>query len=212
MKKFHTLIQRLEDKRSKKVVFLSHCLLNENTRYLGGACRGGCVKEILEPYLTNNIGSIQMPCPEQYAWGGVLKKHLLRLYGTKGTWLYRFRYIFLPLMLWYTNVIYGRLARAIARQIQDYLKSGFSVTSIIGVDGSPSCGMNTTLDFPKSFELIANVNVETITVKEMNNIIRQSLVSGRGLFINILQKELGKRNINPSYQAHDLMTELEGTL
>lgn len=41
------LVHRLRDARGRRVVFLAHCLLNENTRYLGGACRAGCVQEIL---------------------------------------------------------------------------------------------------------------------------------------------------------------------
>jgi hypothetical protein len=31
------LIERLADARSNKVIFVSHCLLDENVRYLGGA-------------------------------------------------------------------------------------------------------------------------------------------------------------------------------
>ncbi len=69
MDKTQILTQRLEDRRGKTVVFLSHCLLNENTRYLGGACWGGCVREILEACLVLEVGIVQMPCPEQQAWG-----------------------------------------------------------------------------------------------------------------------------------------------
>jgi hypothetical protein len=35
------LLERLKDERSKRVIFVSHCWLNENTRYLGGAFRPG---------------------------------------------------------------------------------------------------------------------------------------------------------------------------
>ncbi len=75
-----TLVQRLSDSRSKKVVFLSQCILNENVRYLGGACRKGCMREIVEQCVVGDLGMVQMPCPEQHAWGGVLKK-FLRLAG-----------------------------------------------------------------------------------------------------------------------------------
>ncbi len=49
--------ERLEDRRSRKVVFLSHCLLNENTRYLGGACREGCVEEIVQLCQQRGLGN-----------------------------------------------------------------------------------------------------------------------------------------------------------
>ena len=111
------LRQRLADHRSKRVVFLAHCLLNENTRYLGGACRAGCVREIVEQCVAGDMGIVQMPCPEQQAWGGVLKRRLLATYGAQGTWFYRCRGLLLPLLLAYTRWVYQRLAAQIARQI-----------------------------------------------------------------------------------------------
>jgi hypothetical protein len=52
------------------VIFLSHCLLNENVRYLGGAARASGVSEVVNGYLASGVGICQMPCPEQRAWGG----------------------------------------------------------------------------------------------------------------------------------------------
>ena len=42
------LRDRLQDQRSGKVLVLSHCLLNQNVRYLGGAVHPGMVDEVLE--------------------------------------------------------------------------------------------------------------------------------------------------------------------
>lgn len=120
MNRVQTLMHHLNDSRSKKVIFLSHCILNENTRYFGGACRGGCVRELIEPCFARDFGVVQMPCPEQRAWGGVTKRMLLTAYGAQGTLLYRFRRILLPLFLLYTRLIYRRLARETAHQIEDY--------------------------------------------------------------------------------------------
>ena len=39
----------------------------------------GAVREVVDPCLRDGIGICQMPCPEQLAWDGVLKRHLLRL-------------------------------------------------------------------------------------------------------------------------------------
>ena len=36
-RKLEQLQRALADKRSRRVVFVSHCILNENVRYLGGA-------------------------------------------------------------------------------------------------------------------------------------------------------------------------------
>lgn len=210
MKKAETLQQRLKDRRSKKVVFLSHCILNENTRYLGGACRSGCVREIVEQCLESNWGIVQMPCPEQQGWGGVNKRWLLMSYGTKGTLLYRMSGIFLPLFLLYTRLVYGRLAKATADQVNDYLVSGYSVVGVIGIDGSPSCGVNTTLDLVRSFDLAARMDIASVNVEQMNAIIRQSLTHGRGLFTLALQRELTRRGIDVPFDAHDLIAEMKG--
>jgi predicted secreted protein len=83
---------------------------------------------------------VQMPCPEQLAWGGVTKRFLMAACGTKETLQYRFRRILLPLAVAYTRFVYRRIARQKANQIDDYLSSGYSVIGIVGVDGSPSCG------------------------------------------------------------------------
>jgi len=205
------LKQHLKDSRSQQVVFLSHCILNENTRYLvGGACRGGCVREIVDQCLDHDWGIVQMPCPEQHAWGGVLKRWLLLSYGAKGQLIYRFRGLTLPLFVGYSRFLYRRLAKAVADQVDDYLNSGFAVMGIVGIDGSPTCGVGKTLDLQKSFDLTANINVASVTVDEMNEIIQQCLVDGNGLFTALLQAELKKRQWDIPYAAHDLMDEIKG--
>lgn len=206
-----TLVQRLQDSRSKKVVFLSHCILNENTRYLGGACRRGCIREIVEQCLEYDLGIVQMPCPEQYAWGGVLKRLLLLAYGLKWRFplAYRLRGVLIPVGLLYTRLVYRRLAQQTVRQIEDYLASGFSVVGIVGIDGSPTCAVNKALDF-HGFDLIATIPLESITVDKQNTILRECVMDGKGIFIDELHKELKRRRINIPYQAHDLIAELDG--
>ena len=78
------LLERLDDARGKQVAFVSHCLLNENVRYLGGAFRPGGVAEVIDELVSRGVGICQMPCPEQRAWGGVLKRRMLRAYGARG--------------------------------------------------------------------------------------------------------------------------------
>jgi hypothetical protein len=73
------LQRTLTDARGHQVVFVSHCLLNQNTRYLGGATCSGVVTAAVMPFVDDGVGIVQMPCPEQRVWGGVLKRHLLWL-------------------------------------------------------------------------------------------------------------------------------------
>ena len=204
------MTRRLGDSRAKKVVFLSHCILNENTRYLGGAGRGSCVREIVEQCLALDIGMVQMPCPEQLAWGGVSKRLLLGAYGAKGTLPFRYRRSLLPLAIAYTRFVYRRMAKRTSRQIEDYLDSGYTVVGVVGVDGSPSCGVGKTLDLRRSFDAIMNAEVESLTAHKMDAIVRRSLKGGGGIFTTALEEELARRGIEVPFLAHDLIAELDG--
>ena len=111
------LRSKLRDERSGRVAFVSHCLLNQNTRYLGGAFRPGAVREVVDPYLRDGIGICQMPCPEQLAWGGVLKRRLLLLYGRP--WLGPVIRPLSPVLITFTALRYRLLARRVAAQLAD---------------------------------------------------------------------------------------------
>jgi predicted secreted protein len=201
--------ERLHDQRGRQVVFLSHCLLNANTRYLGGAGRRGSVAEIVQPCLEQGIGIVQLPCPEEHAWGGVLKRWLLRFYGADARLSFRLRAMLFPLMVFYTRHVYRRLARQVANQIQDYLASGFEVLGVIGVDGSPSCGMQTTMNLERAFVQVGRLQ-PVATVADVNAIVRSNAIGGRGLFVALLEEELRRRSLTVPFAAHDLMAELEG--
>jgi predicted secreted protein len=206
------LIDRLHDRRGKQVVFLSHCLLNENTRYLGGACRRGCVREVVRQCLEQDIGIVQMPCPEQEVWGGVLKETMLSLYGTRlrNPIVSRLQMALLPIAMFYVRRAYRRLSRRVAMQIENYIASGFSVCSIVGIDGSPSCGVGQTIDVRDSVAAISCIDPWTISVEQQNEMIRRHAKEGRGIFIDELQKELRRRRLEVPFLAHDLFGELDG--
>ena len=113
-----------------------------------GPGRPGCVREIVDACADNGLGMVQLPCPEEHAWGGVQKRWLLRLYGS-ARWLPGpLRRALLPVLLAYTRRVYARLARDTARRISDYRRSGVDVVALVGVDGSPSCGVERTMDIP----------------------------------------------------------------
>lgn len=205
------LLKRLEDERSKRVVFVSHCLLNENTRYLGGAFRRGCVDEIVDGFQQEGMGIYQMRCPEQRAWGGVLKRHMLHVYGSKGTLLYRLRSVLLPLFIWYTRWMYGRMAKEVVRDIEDYVRSGFEVVGIVGVGGSPSCGVCTTLNLWRSLEVVASCPIARLERGVMNEeAIAACLSEGEGFFIEAIQRRLKRKNLTIRLYEHNLLTEIRG--
>ncbi len=201
--------RQLQDQRSRRVVFLSHCLLNENTRYLGGACRCGAIREYVDACLDRGLGIVQMPCPEEHAWGGVLKRRLLWFMGCEGRLRYRLRNVLLPLLLWYTRRVYRRMSRQVANQIADYQSSGCTVVGIVGVDGSPSCGVRQTLDLRRSLEWVGRLPA-TADAQSMNAIVRASVVEGSGIFLSLLRQEVERRKLGTPFLGHDLIAELDG--
>ena len=211
MAKIHLLQEKLKDERGKKVIFLSHCLLNENTRYLGGAFRKAGVDELIDALQKEGIGMVQMKCPEQKTWGGVLKREMLMGYCIKGTWLRPFLNIFMVFFIWKTKKSFKKIAREVVSEIKDYMDSGFEVSGIVGIKGSPSCGVSAALDLKKSAQFAADMDIATLNREYFNeNCYKNCLVNKRGLFIDALQKELSANNIRVKFFEHDLLLEIEG--
>jgi len=115
----------IQDKRSRKIVVVAHCILNQNSRVLGIAYYPGMINEIVDLLRTYGVGVIQMPCPELTYAG------LLRGSQTKEQ---------------YDTPAFRRhcrqIASGLADQVQEYSRNGFKVLAILGVDGSPTCGVD----------------------------------------------------------------------
>ncbi|HTK68111.1 MAG TPA: hypothetical protein VL595_37450 [Pseudonocardia sp.] len=210
-RKLTQLRRSLPDARERRVVFVSHCILNQNVRYLGGAGRSGTVDEVVGDLVADGLGIYQMPCPEQRAWGGVAKRHLLPMYGSRGTLRYRLRRPLTALLLWHTRWVYARLARGVARDMADHERSGVAVTGVLGVGPSPSCGVFRTLDVHRSLEVIAACPLAGANTRRFNaDLLSSATVAGEGLFVRALRAALRRRGLNPTWFEHDLVAELRG--
>jgi predicted secreted protein len=209
MRRVEQLRKQLADARSGRVVFLSHCLLNQNVRYLGGAGRSGGVEEIVEGYLGRGIGICQLPCPEQRAWGGLLKRRMLVAYGSAGTLRAPVARLMLRPFIFYTRRVYARLARAIARDVLDYRRCGVEVAGLVGIGGSPSCGVHTTLDLPAAVSALTRCPAARLDRRTLNQgIVAANVRPGEGLFIRALHQRLARAGAALPLSEHDLLTEL----
>lgn len=206
------VLDRLPDARGRRVILVSHCLLNQNTRYAGGATREGAVAELVGELVAAGYGIHQLPCPERHAWGGVLKRRTLWLYGAKGGPLYPLRAALLRVFVWWTRIVYWRLARRVARDVADYQRSGMTVVGLVGVGASPSCGVATTLDLRASLDALAACPAAALTPEFMNEqAVLGCRLPGEGLFIRALDRQLGRRGIAVPALEHDLAGELHGS-
>jgi predicted secreted protein len=129
-----------DDARSKKIVLVAHCLLNQNSISDGTADRASQFAEIVEFLMANHIGMIQMPCPELLCLGldrgdaDGSKQPLLEENARIRELLGEPRPV----------ATLRRKADDLVAQIGEYKAYGFQVLGVIGVDRSPSCGVATT--------------------------------------------------------------------
>jgi uncharacterized protein YbbK (DUF523 family) len=192
-------------------MLVSHCLLNENTRYAGGATRAGAVAELVRELVDDGYGIHQLPCPELLAWGGVLKPRSLVLYDSRGGPLYPVRGVLLRAFSWWTRLVYRRLARQVVRDVADYRRSGMTVAGIVGVGTSPSCGVTSTVDLRASLDVLAACPAAALTRDVMNE---QAVLGcrrpGEGMFIEALDRQLRRRGLALPAWEHDLELELRG--
>jgi predicted secreted protein len=112
----------LSDNRKRKVIFVSHCWLNINTRFPEGSAFEGANVPLMKTLLDSGLGIIQMPCPEyqclgleKYRYGEIVKDEL--------------------------RTCFRKSAQQVVNQIKDYLELGFTIVGVLGMNPSPSCGV-----------------------------------------------------------------------
>lgn len=152
------------DRRSKKVIFIAHCIINQNAKSDGTASYPSQINEVMNLINSSDYGIIQMPCPELQCLGldrgdkngsdrpVIEENSRIREEMTKKDAFVKSK----------------NLVDTVVYQISEYIKNGFEIKGIIGINRSPSCGVEST----------SKGNQE---------------IDGQGTFIENLQNELQKR-------------------
>jgi hypothetical protein len=116
----------------------------------------------------------------------------------------------LPLFLTYTRIRFRRIAKKVAREIRDYTDSGYKVAGVIGIDGSPTCGVNLNIDLKRAFDFYAEGSVKELNRKDFNSCLYQKcLSSGSGVFILELKRSLKKKGLDVPFYSYSLIDESE---
>ena len=136
------------DGRSKKVIFLAHCLLNQNAISDGTAVCPAAFGELIQLLLDHEVGVVQMPCPELCCLG------LDRgdVHGAERPVVEENTRIRRAMEKDGPRQKREALADLVAEQVQEYHKHGFQVLGIVGANRSPNCGVETTSDFDREVE------------------------------------------------------------
>lgn len=131
------------DARSKKVVLMSHCILNANAKADSTAYIPGANEQILQLLMQLKVGIMQMPCPEILAIG--LDRGDPR--GGERPILMENTRIRAEMQKSQASEVLDTFVNQIVLQVEQYINNGFNVVGIIGVDRSPTCGISkTTID------------------------------------------------------------------
>jgi len=121
-----------KDGRSRRVVFVAHCVLNQNARLVNYAAFPAMMTPLLAALQQRDIGIVQLPCPETMALGLGRDRDVSPREIREGLELPR------------SQARLRRFVDQVIYQIKEYQFHGFHVVGILGINTSPSCGVETT--------------------------------------------------------------------
>ncbi|MEM2929108.1 MAG: hypothetical protein QXP60_09105 [Nitrososphaerota archaeon] len=150
----------IKDGRSKKVVFVSHCIINTNAIAIGPKTPNiwpAIIDEIVDCLQKNKVSIIQLPCPEQVYYGLIRGEAAKNDIDSPG-----FR------------KLCKKIAEETINNIEQYIKNDFKIVAFIGRRGSPTCGVK-KVHLRKNNKMI-EVEGMGILVEEMNKIIREKRI------------------------------------
>lgn len=161
--------------RSKKIAIISHCIINQNSVVKGEYRDVNKFFPFIKNLFEENIGILQLPCPETECYGLKRWGHVKEQFDNCG---YR-KYI-------------EKTVNSFVEIIKEYINNGYEIIGIYGIAGSPSCGVNLTCS--------ANWGGEINSYKDKEDIIsRIKMINESGIFMEIFKSILDKNKINISF-------------
>lgn len=103
---------------------VAHCILNQNSRAKGIELAPAGLLDGIQELIRRGWGIVQLPCPE-LIYGLDRNPRPIEHYASPG---------FIKHC--------AKLAKQVAAQLRAYTAQGIALEAIVGMDGSPSCGIN----------------------------------------------------------------------
>ncbi len=185
------------DKRYKRIIYVNHCLLNQNTRGPGAAFREAASNELIQIFLKNDLNIEQLPCLEIIGAGGVSRKSLdtflpLLSNSIENGWFPLIKPL-IKVRLYRYQWLCKKTALKIVSEMNDFLNAGYVITGIIGMNDSATCGVTKSLDF---MEVIRRIAIERNSAITLKKIIKDALIDDRSYFMGSIMSELKKRRMD----------------
>lgn len=161
----------------KKILLVSHCLLNTASKLksfdeAAMAAEQELRRKVLQLAIEEDICLLQLPCPEYLQYGYQRWGHTYDQFDN-AFFRKRCREMLEPIVL----------------QLEEYLKHAdeFQILGVLGIDGSPSCGVKYTCRAKWGGEF------EGRDVAEVFHSCK--LESGRGVFMEVFEEMLKEKGI-----------------
>jgi len=178
---------------------MKHCLLNEDARGPGGAFRRGPSAELIEAFLAKDINIVQLPCCECLGWGGAARKEFDKFlpiitHAVRYGWFPFFIPIAKASLSSYNRLCKKEAVKVVDR-MEDYLREGFIICGVIGMNDSPTCGVTkkvNMIEYMKQMAMAIHAGNAVDPVK-MN---LDQLMDGKSFFMGNLIEEIRKRSLD----------------
>lgn len=163
----------------KKILFVSHCILNTSSKVVMFNedeinAEEKLRKEFLGKAISNDIQLVQLPCPEFTLYGAKRWGHVSNQFDNP-----------------FFRAHVRKILVPVIDQLEEYLSNddSFEVLGFLGIDGSPSCGVDYTCygDWYGSFE----------AREDLDKVISScSFGKGEGILISVLKEMLKERGFD----------------
>ncbi len=158
---------------------MAHCILNVNAKVQGLGNYSSSIIEVINVLYENEIGIIQLPCPEMTIYGVKRWGHVKEQFDTP-----------------HFREQCQQIIRPVVDQLKDYTKNNYRIVGVIGVDGSPSCGVGKTCSGNWGGEIAGRQDLTDV----VNNV---KCIKQPGVFMEELQELFSKNNIDVPFTAVD---------
>jgi len=159
--------------RSARILVVSHCILNANSKVRPLAFYPGVLIRALKPFIEAGVGLMQLPCPETFHLGMRRFGMTREQYDTPG----------------YIRACEEILSPTLV-QLMAFRDAGYAFEGLVGVDGSPSCGVTQTCFGYSGGEIGAG------SCDIAGQLAGLTMGPGQGVFIQVLLRLLHERGLS----------------
>lgn len=166
--------------RGGRILIVCHCILNANAKIRPLAGYPGALAALLAPFLAEGVGLVQLPCPETVVLGMTRWGMSREQYDTP-----------------FLRRAFRRLLAPQVDSLAAFARDGCELLAVVGMDGSPSCGVFATCAGYEGGELSGPPEDLARRLSHL------AMVPGRGVYFSELAAMLVDRGLAVPFWSVD---------